>query len=134
MAVSGYSGSNFAPENLIIGWGAQVSVAQLGARLTAYIETKGTLTTLFAAVRQRFGYDLPEELRRMIAREIREMKYREEMKEWIKITKCLKGQCTRPSHVRRYAKRLADMDGHSKLAKCVRVRDLLISYRICGFS
>lgn len=79
-----------------------VSVAQLGARLFAYTETKAPITAFRLATRVT-GFTacnkLPEEVKSSIASEIRDIAYKQRMKEWVKISKCLANTCTTLSHV-----------------------------------
>ena len=85
------------PDDIIIAWAMPVSPSQLGARLFAYVETKATLTT-FRLVTRNLPLvacrSLPEEIKSLIAVELREMVFEQELKEWIKISKCMADACT----------------------------------------
>ena len=83
-------------------WATPVNLAQLGARLTAYAETKAAITTLRLAIRDTtlFAFhSLPEEIIGMIASEVRDITFRQKMKQWVKIGKCLTNTCTTLSHL-----------------------------------
>lgn len=89
--------------DVAIAWAMPVSLAQLGARLFAYVKTKAVITRFrLAALRGALvgGYcGLPPELVAMIAREVRSVVFNSEMKKWVKIRKCLKNTCTTLSHM-----------------------------------
>ncbi|KAI4218718.1 MAG: hypothetical protein L6R36_008792, partial [Xanthoria steineri] len=75
-----------------VAWAAQVSLAQLGARLTAYTDTKASITTFRLVARksqsQALG-NLPEEIHEMIASEVRELVFQREIEPWGVRSGCL---------------------------------------------
>ena len=93
-----------SPRDIIIAWATPVSVAQLGARLFAYAETKGAITTFHLLVRHTnltACRKLPPELISMITSKVRDIAFERRMKEWVKISRCLANTCTTLSHVPR---------------------------------
>ncbi|KAL8787060.1 MAG: hypothetical protein Q9213_002402 [Squamulea squamosa] len=93
--------STFSSQNLTIAWAARVSLAQLGARLTAYMETREAITVFrLAAQRAPLAVlrDLPEEILSMIATVVRDQEFQRNMKEWVQVDNCLANTCTTLSH------------------------------------
>ncbi|KAI4219031.1 MAG: hypothetical protein L6R36_008604, partial [Xanthoria steineri] len=147
------STSAFSADNITIAWAARVSFAQLGARLTAYIETRASITTFRLAARYTSSTafrNLPEELISMIANQTYDHSFYDNVHEWLCIEDCFAGECTTLSHFGRFCSRgddescrmlgleyskhvrqhddtvydwtiaLTEIDGSSKIAKCVR--------------
>lgn len=91
-----------SPSDIIVAWATPVSLAQLGARLFAYVETKAAITTFRLVARDTTVtacHCLPEEIKALIASKLRDIVFRHRMKEWVKISKCLADSCTTMSHV-----------------------------------
>lgn len=89
-------------DDLTLAWATPVSLAQIGARLAAYAETKGAITAFRLAIRDTSlpaFHNLPEEIIGMIASEVRDVAFERKMKKWIKISRCLANTCTSMSHV-----------------------------------
>ena len=87
---------------VFITWAMPVSVAQLGARLFAYTETRATMTTFRLVTRNSnftACHNLPEEVKSLIASKVRDIAFKQRMKEWVKISRCLANTCTTLSHV-----------------------------------
>ena len=88
--------------DIIVAWATPVSLAQLSARLFAYVETRAAITTF-----RLVAWDttvtachcLPEEIKSLIASKPRDIVFKHRMKEWVKISKCLAVSCTIMSHV-----------------------------------
>ena len=63
--------SNSIPKSsIIMAWATPVSLAQLGARVEAYVETKAAMTTFRLAVRHStlaVLHNIPEDIMEMIA-------------------------------------------------------------------
>lgn len=96
------STSSDSQNDISLTWATPVNLAQLGARLTAYAETKAAITTFRLAIRDTTlsaFHSLPEEIIGMIASEVRDITFRQEMKQWVKIGKCLTNTCTTLSHL-----------------------------------
>ncbi|KAL8724911.1 MAG: hypothetical protein Q9181_006623 [Wetmoreana brouardii] len=94
--------SSFSFQNLTIAWAAQVSLAQLGARLTAYMDTRATITAFrFIAQHAPLAVfrNLPEEMLSMIATVVRDQEFQRNMKRWVQVDNCLANTCTTLSHV-----------------------------------
>ncbi|KAL8993309.1 MAG: hypothetical protein Q9169_006445 [Polycauliona sp. 2 TL-2023] len=86
---------------LTIAWAAQVSLPQLCARLTAYVQTKATITALRFSARHSLSAAfrrLPEEILAIIASCLRDVVYQSEIEQWIKIDRCLANTCDPLSH------------------------------------
>ena len=85
--------SNSIPKNsIIIAWATPVNLAQLGARLEAYVETKAAMTTFRLAARHSalaILHNLPEEIMEMIAGNVRDSVFRKKWRTWTRIGKCL---------------------------------------------
>ncbi|KAL8999628.1 MAG: hypothetical protein Q9169_001588 [Polycauliona sp. 2 TL-2023] len=94
----------FSSHNVFFAWAAQVSVAQLGARVVAYTDTKRSVTAL-RLLAQRGGATglgaLPAEVIELIAQELRESVFQREIRTWIKRTRCLTDTCMPLSHFSR---------------------------------
>lgn len=91
-----------SPSKIIVAWATRVSLAQLGARLCAYAETKATITTFRFVVRHTnltACRKLPEEIISLIASKIRDIAFKQRMKKWVRIERCLNNECTTLSHV-----------------------------------
>lgn len=126
-------------QDVIFAWAAQVSLAQLGTRLTAYTDTKASITT-FRLVAQKSQSkalrNLPEEVHELIASEVREPVFEREIKIWVKRSGCLNHFCSMPykecedeetydrhlKDIEDWSNILTSLDGESKFAKRVRVR------------
>ncbi|KAL8765208.1 MAG: hypothetical protein Q9209_007641 [Squamulea sp. 1 TL-2023] len=93
--------SAFSSQNITVAWAARVSLAQLGSRLTAYMETRATITA-FRLAAQRAPLtvlrNLPEEILSMIANEVRDYEFQRNMKQWVQVDNCLANTCTSLSH------------------------------------
>lgn len=147
--------SSTCQDNIIIAWATPVSLAQLGARLEAYAETKVAITTFRIAVRNSAVtacHNLPEEIISMISNKVRDIASKRKTKKWTTVTKCLTNTCDSLFHVSkedldmmdqfgdlpdeaeyeaaeahqkdviRYCKKLSNLEGSSKFAKCAQVR------------
>ena len=102
------SSSAFSADNTTIAWAARVSFAQLGARLTAYIETRASITTFRLAARYTSSTafrNLPEELISMIANQAYDHSFYDNVHEWLCIEDCFAGECTTLSHFDRFCSR-----------------------------
>ena len=94
-------------------WAMPVSVAQLGARLFAYVETKAAISTFRLVLRESSltaCRKLPEEVVSLITGKVRDIAFERRMKEWVKIGRCLANTCTTLSHVPR-----ADLDSFARM-------------------
>ena len=160
-------GTNSSSSNYItIAWAMPVSLPQMGARVMSYAQTKAQITTFRLVTKYTTltsCRNLPEEIISIIANNVRDAVFKQRIKRWTKIDRCLANTCTIMSHVskadlrsfktesmitsnalereefleecfeedaeeehrkivRRYCKRLMDLDGTGKIAKGVRVR------------
>ncbi|KAI4221215.1 MAG: hypothetical protein L6R36_007064 [Xanthoria steineri] len=100
--------SAFSPDNIIIAWAARVSFAQLGARLTAYIETRASITTFRLTARYTSSTafrNLPEELISMIANQAYDHSFYDNIHKWLCVEDCFAGKCTILSHFDRFCSR-----------------------------
>lgn len=83
-------------------WAAQVSLTELGARLTSFVETKASITT-FRLTRRASPitacHKMPEEVVEMIVVMIRDMAFERNLKNWVQIGMCLAETCTTLSHI-----------------------------------
>ncbi len=96
------STNSASPSDIIVAWATPVSLAQLGARLFAYVETKAAITTFRLVARDTAVtacHCLPEEIKSLIASKVRDIVFKHRMKEWVKISKCLADSCKTLSHV-----------------------------------
>lgn len=98
---------------IIVAWATRVSIAQLGARLYAYAETKAKITTFRFVVRHTnliACRKLPEEIISLI-----DIAFKQRMKNWVKIERCLtyewcneglnaEATCADQEDLRRYCK------------------------------
>lgn len=88
--------------NLYLAWAARVSLAQLGASVTAYAATKPAIAEFRLAVKSTSLVPLrtlPEEIISKIESEVRSMAFRHDMKEWSRMSNCLSNTCTPLSHI-----------------------------------
>ena len=90
------STNSASSSEVFITWAMPFSVPQLGARLFGYTETRATMTT-FRIVTA--CHNLPEEVIPSIASKVRDIAFKQRMKEWVKISRCLDNTCTTLSHV-----------------------------------
>ncbi|KAL8674294.1 MAG: hypothetical protein Q9168_001287 [Polycauliona sp. 1 TL-2023] len=92
----------FCSHNVFIAWAARVLVAQLGARLTAYADTKASVVTL-RLLAQKGGSTglgaLPGEVIELIAEQLRNFVFEPEIETWILRMKCLSNTCLTWSHL-----------------------------------
>ena len=136
------------PSDIIVAWAIPVSLAQLGARLFAYVETKAAITTFRLVARDTTVtacHSLPEEIKSLIASKLRDIVFKHRMKEWVKIRKCLAALTVlgyssefeddelvseqfseslfdeHQRDIKRYCNVLMHLESRSRLAKCVRV-------------
>ncbi|KAL8956310.1 MAG: hypothetical protein Q9193_006140, partial [Seirophora villosa] len=82
-------------------WAAQVSLVELGARLTSFVETRASITTFRLATRASpitACHQMPEELVEMIVVMIRDMAFERNLKKWVQIGMCLAETCNTWSH------------------------------------
>ncbi|KAL8754435.1 MAG: hypothetical protein Q9184_005114 [Pyrenodesmia sp. 2 TL-2023] len=96
------SPDSFSSKDLIIAWATRISLPQLGARLTAFIETRASITVFRLAVKNAPSErlrNLPEELIAMIASTVRDMAFEQKMIEWVRVNNCLTKKCKPLSHV-----------------------------------
>ncbi len=95
--------NNTAPSSKItLAWAIPVSAPQLGARLEAYVATKAAITTFRFGARNVTATalgDVPEEIIDMIAREVRNVVFKDDVKRWMKAFKCLTQKCSPMSHM-----------------------------------
>ena len=99
---------DFASEKITIAWAARVSFAQLGARLTSYIETRASITTFRCAARYtpiKALHKLPEELISMIANQVSDQSFYGNVTEWVQAEDCLADRCTPLSHLGMFCSR-----------------------------
>ena len=129
-------------DNITIAWATPVSLAQLGARLESYAETKAAITTFRLAAREHMlatGHILlPEEIISIIASKVRDVVFEAKMEPWTKISRCLAAFISDESddesmeevyyeddhqeQIREYCKKLSNLDSKSStFAKCVQV-------------
>ena len=96
------SADSTPPSDLIIAWAMPVDLVKLGARLTAYAETKATITTLRLVAGYKTkstGRNFPEEIISMIASKVRDTVFKRKKELWAKPTQYLANTCTTLSHV-----------------------------------
>ena len=99
------SASALPAGNLTVAWAAQVSLPQLGARLTAYFQTRATITVFRLAARDAPSSAirrLPEEILSIIAGFICEIVYQSKIEFWINIERCLANHCDPLFHFTHY--------------------------------
>ncbi|KAL9011428.1 MAG: hypothetical protein Q9173_003728 [Seirophora scorigena] len=83
-------------------WAAQVSLVELGARLTSFVETRASVTTFRLARRASpitACHKMPEEIAEMIVVMIRDMAFERNLKKWVQVGMCLARTCTTLSHI-----------------------------------
>ena len=105
-----------------LAWATPFHLAQLGARLEAYAETKAAITTFRFAARSKFLSKLPEEIISNIADKVRDTVVRHKMIKWTKINSCLSNTCTSSSHLRRSDVDFVDNFGSSNVYRRVSER------------
>ena len=72
------STQSVSPRDIIMAWATPVSVAQLGARLFAYVETKAAITTFRLVLRHislTACRKLPEEVVSLITSKVRDIAF-----------------------------------------------------------
>ena len=147
---------------LTIAWAVRVDPMQLAAHLSAYVDTKASITTFRLAARYISSpsfQKLPEEILSQIVTEVQAANEQLQRREWTRVFKCLSEKCSTLSHIEasgmmnkfilccmsnfedqdlqewfsseaqshhhNYVKGwitdLEDLDGSSKIAKCVQV-------------
>lgn len=92
---------NPSSSDLIVAWSAQVSFPQLCSSLLAYVETKAAITTLRLVSRKSGLISLkrvPEEIILKIGDNLRDAKFRRNMKGWVGIQQCFEGNCRMSKH------------------------------------
>ncbi|KAL8648573.1 MAG: hypothetical protein Q9226_005935 [Calogaya cf. arnoldii] len=95
------SSSSTSPQEFMIAWAARVSLPQLGARLTAYVKTKASITTFRLAAQRAPSAalrNLPEEIIFIIASCVRDTVYETKIEKWIRVGRCLAHECDPLSH------------------------------------
>ncbi|KAL8942231.1 MAG: hypothetical protein Q9211_001475 [Gyalolechia sp. 1 TL-2023] len=91
-------------QDINIVYAAQVSLPQLCARVLAFVETKASITTLRFSVRHApFSaalHSLPEEMISMVAGYLRDLAFEDQIERWLRLSRCLAGECKTSSHLR----------------------------------
>ncbi|KAL8830504.1 MAG: hypothetical protein Q9170_005707 [Blastenia crenularia] len=88
--------------DIILAWAAEVSVAQLAARLMAYAETRAAITAFRLSARNtalKPMNNIPEEVLWMIASDVRELAFTPWMEEFVEKGNCLVNKCSTLSHL-----------------------------------
>lgn len=84
-------------------WAIPVSVAQLGARLMTYVNSKATITTFkFAAAKAPDGsalLNVPPELLSIIIQQVRDKELERQIRWWIKMSRCVTKTYTASTHL-----------------------------------
>ena len=86
--------NSISKNSIVIAWATPVNLAQLGARLEAYAETKAAMTTFRLIARHTTLaalHNLPEEILEMIAGNVRDSIFRKKWRTWTRIGKWLSG-------------------------------------------
>ena len=114
--VSDTMSQSISAKGLTLAWAVQVSLAQLGASVTAYVDTKATNTTFRLIVKYTLLKPLralSEEILIMIAGQLRHMEYSRNMDEWVRISNCLVNTCAPEWHLSQEQVEKVRNDGHS---------------------
>ena len=93
--------ASISKNDIIIAWATPVNLALLGARLEAYVGTKAAITTFRLAAKYTTlsaFHNLPEEIMIMIASNVRDVVFDRKMRRWMKIIRCLSGECGLAAH------------------------------------